>query len=116
LVLGATLLVATSQISFRLFPAIALVFPAAALAAQTATLGWPEVIDDLTKERGQAETCVGLIKSSADEAAIAGAKVTYGTARDMDGVIAGLTTALVEGGKPESLPTVRASPPRHSLS
>ncbi len=27
----------------------------------------------------------------------------------MDGVIAGLTTALVEGGKPESLPTVRAS-------
>ena len=27
----------------------------------------------------------------------------------MDGVIAGLTTVLVEGGKPESLPTVRAS-------
>ena len=27
----------------------------------------------------------------------------------MDGVIAGLTTALVDGGNPDSLPTVRAS-------
>jgi len=90
--------------------AIAFVLPAAASAAQTATLGWPEVIDDLTKERTQAETCVGLIKSSGDQSAIAGGKVTYGTARaEMDGVIAGLTTVLVEGGKPESLPTVRAS-------
>src|SRR5271166_6979775 len=61
--------------------AIAFVLPAAASAAQTATLGWPEVIDDLTKERTQAETCVGLIKSSGDQSAIAGAKVTYGTAR-----------------------------------
>ena len=86
-------------------------FPATlSLAAQTATLGWPEVIDDLTKERTQAETCVGLIKSSGDQSAIAGAKVTYGTARaEMDGVIAGLTTVLVEGGKPESLATVQAS-------
>ena len=90
--------------------AIAFVLPATASAAQTAALGWPEVIDDLTKERGQAETCVGLIKSSGDQSAIAGAKVTYGAARaEMDGVIAGLTTALVDGGKPENLPTVRAS-------
>ncbi len=90
--------------------AIAFVLPAAASAAQTATVGWPEVIDDLTKERTQAETCVGLIKSGGDQSAIANAKAIYGTARaDMDGVIAGLTTALVEGGKPESLPTVRAS-------
>ena len=90
--------------------AIAFVLPAAASAAQAASLGWPEVIDDLTKERTQAETCVGLVKSSGDQTVVAGAKVTYGTARaEMDGVIAGLTTALVEGGKPESLPTVRAS-------
>ena len=79
-------------------------------AAVGDSLGWPEVIDDLTTERTQAETCVGLIKSSGDQGAIANAKVTYGTARaEMDGVIAGLTTALVEGGKPESLPTVRTS-------
>ncbi len=48
--------------------AIALVLPAAASGAQTTTLGWPEVIDNLTRERTQAETCVGLIKSSATRA------------------------------------------------
>src|SRR5208337_3653296 len=87
----------------NIFTAIAFVLPAAASAAQTATLGWPEVIDDLTKERTQAETCVGLIKSSGDQSAIADAKVTYGTARaEMDGVIAGLTTvraSLESSGK-----------------
>ena len=46
--------------------AIAFLLPAAALVAQTATLGWPEVIDNLTREWAQAETCVGLIKSSGD--------------------------------------------------
>jgi hypothetical protein len=79
-------------------------------AAVGDSLGWPQTIDLLTQERSQAETCVGLLKSSGDQSAIANAKAIYGTARaDMDGVIAGLTTALVEGGKPESLPTVRAS-------
>jgi len=73
-------------------------------------MGWPEVIADLTKERSQAETCVGMIKSSSDAAAIASAKTIYSAAKaEMDGVIAGLTTVLVEGGKPDSLPTVRAS-------
>ena len=34
--------------------------------------------------------------ASGDQTVVAGAKVTYGTARaEMDGVIAGLTTALV---------------------
>jgi hypothetical protein len=89
---------------------IALVFPEALWAAQPASMGWPEVIADLTKERTQAETCVGMIKSSKNTDAIASAKTTYGMAKaEMDGVIAGLTTALVEGGKPDSLPTVRAS-------
>ena len=75
------------------------------------SMGWPEVIDDLTKERTQAVTCVGLIKSSGDQhAPSTDAKLTYGTARaEMDGVIAGLTTALVEGGEPDRLPTVRTS-------
>jgi hypothetical protein len=36
--------------------------------------------------------------------------MTYGIAEgEMDGVIAGLTTALVQGGNPDSLPTARTS-------
>jgi hypothetical protein len=89
---------------------IALVFPEALWAAQPETMGWPEVIADLTRERSQAETCVGMIKSSKNTDAIASAKSAYGAAKaEMDGVIAGLTTALIEGGKPDSLPTVRSS-------
>jgi hypothetical protein len=73
-----------------------------------ATLGWPEVIDLLTKTRTQATTCVEVLKSSGDKAALASAQLTYGMAEaEMDGVIAGLTTALVEGGNPNRLPTVR---------
>jgi len=88
--------------------AIAVVFPAALRAAQPATMGWPEVIARLTQERAQAETCVGMIKSSKNAGAIAAAKATYeATTPRIDGVIAGLTAALVEGGKPEALPTVR---------
>ncbi len=72
--------------------------------------GWPEVIERLSHERGQAVVCVGLLKSGGDEATIDAAKRTYGMARaEMDGVVDGLVIALVDGGKPESLPTVRAS-------
>src|SRR5580658_3124781 len=86
------------------------VLSAAAFGAQAPTLGWPEVIADLTTERTQAETCVGLIKSRGDAATVASAKATYLMAKaDMDGVIAGLETVLAEGGKPGSLPTVRLS-------
>jgi hypothetical protein len=85
------------------------IFPATLCKAQTA-LGWPEVIDLLTKARTQATTCVEVLKSSGDKAAVASARLTYGMAEsDMDGVIAGLTTALVEGGDPDRLPTVRTS-------
>jgi hypothetical protein len=87
---------------------MALLQPLTPCAAQSPAMGWPEVIDHLTQERTQAETCVGMIKSSKNTAAIANAKVTYETAKPrIDGVIAGLTAALVEGGKPEALPTVR---------
>ena len=86
---------------------LAWVVPAMLCAAQ-ATLGWPEVIARLTQERTQAETCVGMIKSSKNVGAIAAAKLTYETTKPrIDGAIAGLTAALVEGGKPEALPTVR---------
>ena len=85
------------------------IIPATLCMAQ-ATLGWPEVITLLTKARTQVTICVEVLKSSGDKAALASARLTYGMAGgEMDGVIAGLTTALVEGGDPNRLPTVRTS-------
>ncbi len=82
----------------------------ATLCTARATLGWPEVIGLLTKARTQATTCVQVLKSNGDKAALASAQLTYGMAEgEMDGVIAGLTTALVDGGNPDSLPTARTS-------
>jgi hypothetical protein len=78
------------------------------LCAAEAPLGWPEVIARLTQQRMQAETCVGMIKSSKKSDVIGAVKATYETTKPrVDGAIAGLTAALVEGGKPEALPTVR---------
>ena len=85
------------------------IFPAS-LCAAPVTLGWPEVIALLTKARTQATICVEVLKSSGDKAALTSARLTYGMAEgEMDGVIAGLTTTLVEGGDPDRLPTVRTS-------
>lgn len=90
--------------------ALATVFPISMGVAQPAPLGWPEVTGLLAKARTQATTCVEVLKSSGDKAALASARLTYGMAKgEMDGVIAGLTTALVEGGNPNNLPTVRTS-------
>jgi hypothetical protein len=51
-----------------------------------------------------------VLKSNGDKASVARAHLTYGVAEgEMDGVIAGLTIALVEGGDPSSLPTAQAS-------
>jgi hypothetical protein len=84
-------------------------FPAGAFTAG-APLGWPEVIALLAKAKTQATAYVGVLKANGDGAAIASASLTYGLAEgEMDGVIAGLTTALVEGGDPGSLPTARDS-------
>jgi hypothetical protein len=78
------------------------------VGAEQASMGWPEVISNLTTERTQAETCVGLIKSRGDAASIDSAKATYFMAKaDMDGVIAGLETVLGERGEPGNLPAVR---------
>lgn len=85
------------------------IIPATLCMAQP-TLGWPEVIALLTKARTQATTCVEVLKSSGDKTALASARLTYGMAEgEMDGVIAGLTTALVEGGDPGRVQTVRTS-------
>jgi hypothetical protein len=85
------------------------ILPGALCAAQ-ATLGWPDVIALLTSARTQATTCVQVLKSNGDKATLAKAQLTYGMAEgEMDGVIAGLTTALVQGSTPDSLPTARTS-------
>jgi hypothetical protein len=73
-------------------------------------LGWPEVIALLTKARTQATTCVQVLKSNGDKVSLSTAQLSYGMAEgEIDEVIAGLTTALVEGGAPDSLPTVTTS-------
>jgi hypothetical protein len=88
---------------------LASLIPATFCMAQ-ASLGWPEVIALLAKARTQATACVQVLKSNGDKPAIVSAQLTYGMAEaEMDGVIAGLTTALVQGGEPSSLPTARTS-------
>jgi hypothetical protein len=88
---------------------LASMVPAALCMAQ-APLGWPEVIALLTKARTQATTCVQVLKANGDKPALARAQLTYGMAEgEMDGVIAGLTTALFQGGDPSTLPTARTS-------
>ena len=85
------------------------IIPATPCMAQGA-LGWAEVIALLTKARTQATTCVQVLKANGGKAALARAQLTYGMAEsEMDGTIAGLTIALVQGGDPSSLPTSQAS-------
>jgi hypothetical protein len=87
----------------------AMVFLLARALAQT-SVDWPETIDLLAQQRTQAETCVATLKSGSDKAAIATGRLTYGAAKSQsDGVIAGLTVALVQGGQPDALPMVLTS-------
>jgi hypothetical protein len=80
-------------------------------AASAATnLGWPETIEQLAEARSKAETCAETLNSSSDKAAIKNGRLTYGLAKSAaHGVISGLTIALVQGGKPETLSTVQTS-------
>jgi hypothetical protein len=85
------------------------VFTVAPASAQT-NLGWPETIELLAQERTQAETCAATLKSGTDTTAVATGRLTYGAAKSQsDGVIAGLTVALVQGGKPDDLPSALTS-------
>jgi hypothetical protein len=94
----------------RIFLVVLASIVTASPCAAQAPLGWPEVIALLTKARTQATTCVQVLKSNGDKAAHASAQLTYGMAEgEMDGIIAGLTTALVQGGDPSSLPTAQTS-------
>jgi hypothetical protein len=86
-------------------PAFFLLIPAVS-SAEEPTLGWPEVIAHLTKEKEQAVACLGLLKSRGNDANRV--KATYELARgDVAAVIGGLEIVLVEGGTPEKLPTTR---------
>jgi hypothetical protein len=78
--------------------------------AEQASAGWPGMIELLAQQRTQAETCAGTLKSSSDTATVATGRLTYGAAKSQsDGVIAGLTVALAEGGQPDALPTALTS-------
>ena len=89
---------------------LASIIPATVCMAQTPPMGWPEVIGLLAKAKTQATTCVQVLKSNGDKSTLTRVQLTYGMAEsEMDGIIAGLTTALVQGGDPNSLPTARAS-------
>jgi hypothetical protein len=91
------------------FVLLASIVPTTVCMAET-PLRWLEVIALLAKAKTQATACVQVLKANSDKAAIASAQLTYGMAEaEMDGVIAGLITALVQGGEPSSLPTVRTS-------
>jgi len=81
----------------------------AGAAAAEGTTGWPDTTRLLTREKSQAKACIALLKSAGDKASILEGQIEYEKAKPAaDGVIAGLTTALVEGGKPEDFPTIQA--------
>jgi hypothetical protein len=85
-------------------------FVLAVISAHAQTAGWPDTIDRLVQERSQAQACVDLLKSASDRSAIQQGQVAYGGAKAAaDGVVAGFTIALVEGYKPQDLPTIQAN-------
>jgi hypothetical protein len=91
-------------------PALSLVLVGFAPVQAQTTVGWPDAIDLLAQERSQAETCADLLKSNGDKAAVTAGRITYNAAKaKSDGVIAGFTVALVEGGKPEDLLKIEAN-------
>jgi hypothetical protein len=76
--------------------------------SQEADIGWPEAVGRLAGERSNAETCAALLKGYGDPQQIAQGQLAYGEAKaNFDGVIAGLVTALTEGGNPKSLPSLK---------
>ena len=77
--------------------------------AQSA-VGWPEAVAQLAQERSQAQACVDLLKAAGDKTSILNGQIAYGSAKAAaDGVIAGLTVALVQGGNPADLPKLNAN-------
>ena len=92
---------------------LALFLPASFANTQPAALTWPDAVADVAQWRTIATACVGSFKEFAKEyskeADIVAARMAYAKAKsDSDAVIAGLITALSEGGKPESLSDLHA--------
>jgi hypothetical protein len=76
--------------------------------ARAAPIGWPEAVGRLAEQRSKAETCAAALKAHGNKAQIARGRLAYGTVKaSFDAVIAGLITALAEGGSPQSLPNLK---------
>jgi hypothetical protein len=92
--------------------ALALLMSIAPGVGRAADIGWPEAVGRLAGERTNAETCAVLLKGYGDKQQIsrdqlAHGEAAYGEAKaHFDAVIAGLVTALTEGGAPKSLPSL----------
>ena len=72
--------------------------------SQAKGIGWPEAVARLAGERANAETCAALLKGHGNKEQVSRGRLAYGEAKaEFDSVIAGLNTALAEGGNPESL-------------
>jgi hypothetical protein len=73
--------------------------------AHAEDIGWQEAVARLAHERTRAETCVRLLKTYGDEAALSRGDLTYGEAKaEIDAVIAGLIVALAKDEEPATLP------------
>jgi hypothetical protein len=73
--------------------------------AQAEGIGWQEAVARLAGERTKAETCVRLLKTYGDEAALSRGDLTYGEAKaEVDAIIAGLMVALAKDEEPGDPP------------
>jgi hypothetical protein len=90
--------------------AAALMVSVVAEAVAQSAVGWPDAVGQLAQERSQAQACVDLLKTAGDKTSIVNGRIAYGGAKAAaDGVIAGLTVALVQGGNPADLPKMNAN-------
>jgi hypothetical protein len=75
---------------------------------QSAGIGWPEAVTQLTEERSKAEICVASLKGHGDAYQVSRGRLTYDSAKThFEGVIEGLIVALSGAGDPHSLPNLQ---------
>lgn len=68
-------------------------------------IGWPETTAQLTALRSKAESCVRLLKGHGNKSEISRGRMNYEEAKvQIDAVISGLTTVLVQKDNPDNLP------------
>src|SRR3954469_22491687 len=67
-------------------------------------INWQDAVARLREERGQAETCVRVLKKYGDATAVDRGAVAYAEAKaEYDAIIAGLNVALAQKEQPASL-------------